>query len=153
MTDQERFWAKVRRGEACWEWNACITPDGYGQFGLGGRVLLAHRVSYEFEHGAVPPGLFVDHICHNRACVRPSHLRLVTQKQNQENHAGAHRNSKSGVRGVFWDRQRGMWRAKAYHHGRQVHAGFFAELADAEAAVIAKRNELFTHNDMDRRPR
>jgi hypothetical protein len=37
------------------------------------------------------------------------------------------------------------------HFRRLLHVGLFLTIAEAEAAVIAKRNELFTHNDMDRR--
>lgn len=33
---------------------------------------------------------------------------------------------------------------------KYVHVGYFTVKAEAEAAVIAKRNELFTHNDADR---
>ncbi|XWX91267.1 HNH endonuclease [Salmonella enterica] len=29
--------------------------------------------------------MLVDHKCHNTLCVNPSHLRLVTPKQNSEN--------------------------------------------------------------------
>jgi len=45
---------------------------------------------------------------------------------------------------------RGKWRAEVTHHGRKFHVGLFASIDEAEAAVIAKRNELFTHNAADR---
>lgn len=32
--------------------------------------------------GKLTPGLVVDHVCRNRACVNPSHLREVTQRDN-----------------------------------------------------------------------
>jgi len=34
---------------------------------------------------------------------------------------------------------------------RKINVGCFSDLGDAEAAAIAKRNELFSHNDIDRR--
>ena len=37
-------------------------------------------------------------------------------------------------------------------NGKRHHVGYFTTVQDAEAAVIAKRNELFTHNDLDRQP-
>jgi len=37
------------------------------------------------------------------------------------------------------------------HNGKHYQAGYFDEIADAEAAVIAMRNELFTHNTFDRK--
>jgi len=57
----------------------------------------------------------------------------------------------SGIRGVSWYKRSGKWRAGVWSAKRYHYVGSFTDLADAEAAVIAKRNELFTHNDADRR--
>lgn len=88
----ERFWAKVdRNGPApefrphlgsCWIWTARIARDGYGRFGIGGRLKIAHRVAYELEVGPIPEGLILDHLCRVRPCVRPSHLEPVTNREN-----------------------------------------------------------------------
>jgi hypothetical protein len=76
----------------------------------------------------------------------------VSHKQNKENLRGASKNSKSGARGVWWHKSSNRWQARVGHDGKQVHVGYFGTIAEAEAeaAVIAKRNELFTHNDLDR---
>jgi hypothetical protein len=80
----ERFWAKVDKLEpdGCWEWTAFKQPAGYGTFQLHGRSSLAHRVAYELEHGPIPNGLEIDHLCKNPSCVRPSHLEAVTREEN-----------------------------------------------------------------------
>lgn len=44
--------------------------------------MRAHRVAYELEREPIPPGLEPDHLCKNRACVRPDHLELVTHREN-----------------------------------------------------------------------
>lgn len=67
-----------------------------------------------------------------------------------ENRDGPQRNSKTGVRGVFITRN-GRYYARVKHHQIIHNLGTFGSLEDAEKAVVAKRNELFTHNDMDRR--
>jgi hypothetical protein len=36
------------------------------------------------------------------------------------------------------------------HHGKDIHVGNFDSIEAAEAAVRARRRELFTHNDVDR---
>ena len=136
------------QNEECWPWMACVLRNGYGQFHLAGKRVYAHRVAYELTYGSLN-GMEVDHICHNRACCNPAHLRAVTHKQNTENRKGAPVNSTTGVRGVYISK--GRYEAKVRHNGKRIHVGRFVTLEDAEAAVIAKRNELYTHNDLDRR--
>jgi hypothetical protein len=94
--------------------------------------------------------MVIDHTCHNRRCVNPDHLRTVTHKQNQENRSGAQPNSTSGVRGVTWMSREKRWVSQVSHNGKQYVGGYFKTIAEAEASVIALRNKLFTHNDMDR---
>jgi hypothetical protein len=153
MSNEERFWSKVRvlnDQNDCWLWTAYTTKNGYGQLTINQRRHFAHRRSYELCVGPIPPGMHIDHICHTPACVNPRHLRLVTVKQNQENRRGAQRDSKSGVRGVWWRPDRNKWQAQVEHNGRVYTVGSYSSLEEAAAAVKAKRLELFTHNDADR---
>jgi hypothetical protein len=148
----ERFWSKVDRSGDCWLWTAYINDAGYGHFGVrDGVTVKAHRFAYELVRGAIPEGLTLDHrhTC-PKHCVNPTHLRPATDKQQQENRAGAQRNSQSGVRGVYWRQDRGLWQAQVKHHKKNICVGRFTTKEEAEAAVIAKRIELFTHNNADR---
>lgn len=152
-TAAQRFWSKVDKSGDCWTWTAHVMPLGYGLFTrTGGGHVLAHRFAHELEHGPIPAGMEVDHRCFNRACVNPDHLRLATHKQNNEHRKGAHRNSKSGIRGVYWREDCQKWEVKVGHHGKSNHIGLFTSAAEAEAVAIATRKQLFTHNDVDRRP-
>lgn len=138
---EERFWSKVDKSSDCWVWTAYRTHKGYGLFSIEhGKLVQVHRWSYEQHHGTIPDGLEIDHICRVRACVNPSHLRAVTHKQNIEN--ADRRIGISGVRWVIWDKHKGRWRVIVKHDGKNHSAGTFADLADAEAAAIAKHNEL-----------
>lgn len=147
----ELFWSKVDKQDSCWLWTGRRQSSGYGIFHV--KVLnkwtskTAHRISYELSVGKVPEGKELDHICFTRLCVRPSHLRPVTRKQNMEHRQGPHATSKSGVRGVWFHTSIGKWVARVGHHGKIIHVGHFKNLEDAAAAVKAKRNELFTHNN------
>lgn len=147
----ERFWAKVEKADSCWNWTGAKGGGpGYGQISIMTKKIWAHRWSYENSYGPIPDGMHVDHICFNPACVNPAHLRLATPKQNQENHLGAQRNSISGVRGVHPHKPSGRWLASLMHNRQTIRIGLFDTIEEAEKAVIARRNELFTHNYVDR---
>jgi HNH endonuclease len=149
------FWARVDTAggpDACWPWRGTMGGNGYGNFSINGKKHAAHRVAYELATGeTINAPMELDHICRNRYCVNPRHLRPVTRKQNNENYSGAQRNSTTGVRGVSPDSKNpGRWRARVTHNGRAFHLGSYASIEDAEAAVRAKRLELFTHNELDK---
>lgn len=76
-------------------------------------------------------------------------MRLVTTKQNAENLRGPQARSTSGIRGVYKVPCSKTWRA-ILHHGRRIHVGSFPTKEEADEAVRRKRNEVFTHNDIDR---
>jgi hypothetical protein len=80
----ERLYNKVLIGDGCWEWTGRIGNKGYGRFDTfpPKREVPAHRVVYELMVGPVPDGLEIDHLCRNRACVRPDHLEPVTRQEN-----------------------------------------------------------------------
>lgn len=147
----DRFWSKVDKANGCWQWTAGLSNVGYGAFWDGEKMNKAHRLSYELSVGPIGEGKLIDHMCHNRTCVNPEHLRQVTSKQNIENHKGAANvQSKSGVRGVVWVKDCNKWGVYVSHNGKSRYYGVYESIADAEAVAIKTRNELFSHNDRDR---
>lgn len=162
-TVQERFEAKIDRNgptvehmeTPCWIWMGAkkggVRGGGaprYGNFWLNGRRRYAHRVAYHLAYGELSDAIQVDHICLNTLCCNPTHLRLVTGKQNRENLSGANRNSWTGIRGVSPKGKR--WRAQVCHNRVKMCLGVFDTIKEAEDAVRAKRLELYTHNEVDK---
>ena len=94
------FWAKVNRNGPipehrpelgpCWVWiGAKNGAAGYGRF-------TTTISQYAHHHLVGPPkiGMQWDHLCFNRACVRPQHLEMVTPSINIKR-AIKHRRSSS----------------------------------------------------------
>lgn len=155
MSLKDRFWAKVDSTGECWIWTASTDNHGYGQINIktdgSWRPQKAHRVSLILDGVEIPAGFDVDHICRNRLCVRPSHLRVVTRKQNMENAFGvAGRHGSSGLRGVYWNKTRKKWAAQIGHAGKTTYLGLFESKDEANQAVLAARMKLYTHNTYER---
>lgn len=55
---------------------------GYGMMSIKGFHTLAHRIAWELEHGPIPSGMTIDHLCRVPACCNTSHLEVVTMKVN-----------------------------------------------------------------------
>lgn len=98
-----RFMGNVADDPAgCWMWTARKNPGGYGLFYARGTRAVAHRVAYEHFVGLIPPGMSLDHLCRNRACVNPAHLEPVANKENilrGESFAAVNARKKVCVRG------------------------------------------------------
>lgn len=79
--NRRAFWSHVTKTDGCWYWKDRLV-DRYGAFWVRGKLHRAHRVSYALAHGRCPTGWIVRHLCGQRNCVRPEHLRLGTCAEN-----------------------------------------------------------------------
>ena len=84
---EERLLANSVVDGECWFYVGKRNNRGYGTICVraGGRqlTLLVHRLAYTVFTGAsIPDGLEIDHICRNKHCINPAHLRPLPRAEN-----------------------------------------------------------------------
>lgn len=72
----------INQETGCWEWTAGKSSDGHAMMYLEGKMIYAHRWSYEYYNTVIPSKYIIDHLCRVRHCVNPNHLEAVTSKEN-----------------------------------------------------------------------
>ena len=82
--DHARFLSKisVSQDTDCWNFTGFDLSNGYAGFSINSRTYLAHRISYSIFKEKLVQGMYIDHICRNKKCCNPEHLRQVTPKIN-----------------------------------------------------------------------
>jgi len=78
-TVRRRIWVHA---DGCWNWCGAIGTGGYGQLKWEGKRWQAHRVVWALSGRTLLDGLVLDHLCRNRRCCNPDHLRQVTDAEN-----------------------------------------------------------------------
>tara|TARA_R110000868_G_scaffold56253_1_gene174261 strand:- start:403 stop:948 length:546 start_codon:yes stop_codon:yes gene_type:complete len=109
------------------------------------KLYLIHRFIWAWHGYSLEPNQEIDHVDGNSLNNCIENLRAVSSKQNNENRKSAQKNSKSGVKGVSWDKSTKKWYAQIQHNGKVKYLGLYENIEDAIAARIAAEKEYFTH--------
>jgi hypothetical protein len=107
---------------------------GYVKVFVDNREGYAHRIAWKIMTGEEPE--VVDHIDGNRANNVWDNLRDVRAYQNQGN-TSLYRNNKSGVKGVYWAKDKNRWTAQISIGDKIRYLGRFVSIEDAKKAYDA----------------
>ncbi len=81
-TLKERFFQHAIVQDNCWGWQTKPNRHGYSTMKFDHKLYMAHRISLMIHGSEIPKDMVVDHICRNRKCTNPKHLRIVTRETN-----------------------------------------------------------------------
>lgn len=80
MEERLSAWSVPEPNSGCHLWIGFTTKDGYGRIFITGKgSAFAHRVAYETHVAPIPPGLTIDHLCGNTACINVSMAAVVRE--------------------------------------------------------------------------
>jgi hypothetical protein len=109
----------------------------------GYYAVMNHILLHRFIKNA-PKGAVVDHINHNTLDNRKCNLRLCTYSENGQNRKGATTRSKSGIRGVCYDKSNKNWIAVVRKEGQTVFRKTYQTMKQAETAAKNAREKYYT---------
>jgi hypothetical protein len=113
-TSEERLvsFLKLNESSGCWEFTGSLNNNGYGQFGLNGKLVYAHRLAWMLWREEELGKFCVLHRCDNGRCCNPNHLFLGTIADNN-------RDCREKGRHGTWGKSPVNWRVLHPNHPNQ----------------------------------
>jgi hypothetical protein len=127
-------------------WYACISKSKtYYVYGvLNGKIVALHR--YVLNVNTPGMKIHVDHVNHNTLDNRKTKLRDLTPSGNHQNRNGASKHSKTGVRGVFWNKKSNKWEVQVRVKGKRVFYKKVSSRDVAERLAVLARQEFMPYS-------
>lgn len=116
-------------------------PNGYMQVTFQGTCYGAHRIVYAITRGHWPEQE-IDHKDFVKTNNTPSNLRLATRRQNAQSRR-VQSNSKSGKKGVSWNKQRKKWIVQIKTPTERIHLGYFDDIEEAAKVYDTAAKKFF----------
>jgi len=118
-----------------------LDSNGYITIGIDGVHVKGHWLAWLFVYRQAPSA-DIDHINRIRNDNRISNLRLATRSENNANRPALAK-SKSGIKGVSWDKEKRKWAAFIRKDYKTIALGRFNKIEDAAEAYRKKAAELY----------
>lgn len=115
------------------------TKNGHIKICLKGKFYQAHRLAWLYMTGYWPNGQ-IDHINGQKNDNSFANLRDVSLSENLQNQRKSHKDSKTGLLGVYFNRKNNRYYSSIWSNGKSISLGHFDEKFDAYSAYLeAKR--------------
>lgn len=118
----------------------CDDGNGYLRTMVYGNIYGNHRLIWLWHYGYLPEN-FIDHIDRNTLNNRIENLREITQSCNMRN-TGNFKNNTSGVKGVYFHKQRNNWYSFIYINNKKYNLGSFDDFIEAVATRLAHEQSI-----------
>lgn len=122
----------------------CEDNKGYIYTNINKGKIYLHRFIKNVQNAYE----IVDHINHITTDNRNSNLRIVTNSQNQMNRDKTQANT-SGVKGVFWHKNKHKWQANIQINNKLLYLGIFDDKNDAIQARRKAEQKYFGMYNFD----
>lgn len=144
------YWNIVRRWIKIGATAGTQRKDGYCCVTFKGKRYGIHRLIYQAGNGDLTDKDHIDHIDGNPSNNSLSNLRKVTHAQNMRNRKNAHKNSKTGVRGVYertYNNGKKYWVCEIKKNNKKVFRKEFpqTDYSLEEVAHIIERQRKIHH--------
>lgn len=131
------FGYKMKQGDT-----AGSNSHGYIGIRISKKLYSAHRLAWIYVYGKSPK-YDIDHINGNKKDNRISNLRDITHLENSYNTLKPHKNSKHGIVGITWDKNK--WLVRIRTKLGRLTIGRYVKKEDAGNAYLeAKRKYHLT---------
>jgi hypothetical protein len=110
---------------------------GYWSITLFNKGYYAHRLAWLYMTGKLPDK-FIDHIDRNKLNNIWTNLREATEKESVHN-TGLSKKNKSGVKGVYWNKNANKWQATLWIDNKPKYLGLFDSLNEAKIVIETTR--------------
>ena len=107
----------------------------YGEICLNSTSYLAHRMAWLYFYKEMPNS-HIDHINGLKGDNRICNLRLADDSLNMQNVIKANSHSKSGIRGVSFDKRRNKWMCQIKIKDKRINIGRFKTVEEAKEAYL-----------------
>lgn len=143
-SDGKLLWNSHRGSKKCKGESAGYNNKGYLVVRVReyGRSFMVHRLIWVYHNGDIQKGLEIDHINGIKNDNRIENLRLATRQQNNQN-CKVSVISKSGIKGVHYDRHKRKWVVQVAINGKQTYLGSYEDIEYARQ--IAEKARAKSH--------